>query len=331
MTASRRFFVSAFAVIAVCGALVRTRAYAANPDVAAWGITFDLTITIPLLYWFFFVRAGHAKPLTLAPLFIVCTLLASRIVPRDQQTFLRQLAFLAVPLELLIAGAIVQRVRSVGRRKDRIDIGLYTRSILGEGRIADVVASELAMLYYAFFCWKREPDAVEGRPITFHERSGWGSVVACILVLIAAEGIGMHFLLARWNTFAAWGWTILDVWGAVWLIGDHHALRTRRSSLDGDALHIRLGLRWSVTVALSNIASIEAVHDEREWKRRGTMKIALLEAPRWLVTLREPVVARGLAGLRKEVHALALLPDDEEIVSVLRHATSTAMPIRAES
>lgn len=37
---------------------------------------------------------------------------------------------------------------------------------------------------------------------------------------------------------------------------------------------------------------------------------ASLEEPRMILRLRQPVTATGLAGIRKEIDSLALLPDD---------------------
>jgi hypothetical protein len=45
--------------------------------------------------------------------------------------------------------------------------------------------------------------------------------------------------------------------------------------------------------------------------RKDVLKVAILDDPRWLITLREPVVVHGLAGLRKTVRAIALLPDQD--------------------
>ena len=309
---SARFLAAASFVVAICAVLLRTQAYARNPDVAAWGITFDLTLTIPLLYWFFVVRPGKAPVMTLAPLFVVCTIAATALIPRGQQQFVRDLGRFAVPVaEIGLVGAIVHRMRRRERGENAI------RALLGDTRVADVVEAELSMVYYAFLGWRKKPAETAGRAFTFHERSGWGTVLVCIFVLIAAEGLGMHLLLARWTPYAAWGWTFLDVWGVIWLLGDYHALRLRRSELTADALHIRFGMRWSVTVPLTSIESIEPIHNEKQWKRRDVLKVAMLEEPRYLVVLREPIVARGLAGLRKEIRALALLPDDEAVMAEL--------------
>lgn len=323
MTTVRRhasvFFVaSALLIAGTCFAIVRSRAFAMNPDVAAWGVTFDLSISIPLLYWLFVVRSGKARPLTVAPVFLLGTTIAAFILPRAQQEFLHQLGrVFGAAAEVLLITTLARRI--LAARKEGVTstdpyarIHFAARTLAGEGRVADFIASEVAMLFYAFTGWWKRPEATPGRAITFHERNGWGTILACIFVLLAAEGLGMHLLLNIWSAKAAWTWTALDLWAAMWLLGDYHALRLRRSFIDDDALHLRFGLRWSATVSRDNIASIEPVREEREWKRKDVLKVAILDPPRWLVMLREPVVAHGLAGRTKTVTAIALLPDDDE-------------------
>ena len=300
---STTFFVlSAFTVVALCAVILRSRLFATNPDLAAFGVTFDLTITIPLLYWLFVVRGGKASPLTIAPVFIGGTLLAALLVPHAYQQFLSQLKWIAVP------AAEVALLVAVARSKTM------------RGRVFELVESEASMFRYAFLGWREKPEEVEGHAFTVHERSGWGTILACIIVLIVAEGIGMHLLLSRWKPVVAWVWTGFDLWAIVWLLGDYHALRLRRSSIDAEALHLRYGMRWSVTVPLEKIVSVEEVRAESDWKRKDVLKVAMLEEPRWLVTFDEPVVVKGLAALRKTVRAIALLPDDDETISVLRRA-----------
>jgi hypothetical protein len=325
---SSRFYAAALLVIGTCATLVHTSVFARNPDVAAWGVTFDLTITLPLLYWFFVVRPGHARALTIAPVFLVGSAIATFVVPRGEQQFLHELGmFAGSAVELLLITALVRRVAALRRDNFATDdpyarIATAAHAIAGGGRVGDVIASETAMFYYALFCWRKQPRATS-QTLTFHQRSGWGTIVACILMMIVFEGIGMHFLLGRWSTKAAWDWTALDLWAIVWFLGDYHALRLRHSTLDDGALTLRYGLRWSIAIPLDEIASVEAIQNEREWKRRGVLKVAMLEEPRWLVTLKTPRVANGLAGIRRTVDALALLPDDDDAINALRIATSS--------
>ena len=304
-------------------AIARSAAFRASPDVAAWGITFDLAISVPLLYWFLVVRTGRARPLTVTPVFILGTVAATLLLPRGQQQFVQHLRTFVVPAaELLLIGALIARMRRLKGLSRSGDA--YTRirtaagALAGEGRLADVIASEMAMMYYALFCWRKRPEAVDGRALTFHERAGWSTIVVCLMVLLAVESFGMHLLLRLWTPLAAWIWTAFDLWAAAWLLGDYHALRLRHSTIDEDAFHLRYGLRWSATIPLANIASIEPISGEEQWKRRDVLKVAILDDPRWLITMHEPVVAQGLAGLRKTVTALALLPDDDEAIPNLR-------------
>jgi hypothetical protein len=304
------FAVFALTLIAACAAIVRSRAFAESPDVAAWGITFDLTITIPLLYWFFVVRTGKARPITLGPVFVGGSMLAAALLPASQQQFLRQLAPVA---ELVLLAALVRRIVIARRTRSTSSdpyerIAAAARALAGEGRVAEAIGSEVAVSFYALFAWRMKPERCG---ITFHERNGWGTLLVCTYVVIAAEGIGMHLLLRMWHPYAAWAWTCLDLWAALWLLGDYHGLRLRHTFFDDDALHLRYGLRWSATIPRPLIASIEEVREESQWKRKDVLKVAILDDPRWLITLREPVVVRGLAGLRKTVTAIAMLPDQE--------------------
>ena len=316
MTRARAFVPSAILVIGACFAILRSHAFAQHPDVMAWAVTFDLTLTVPLLYWLLVVRTGRARPLTIAPVFLLSMALAAVLVPKGQQAFLRDLRLLGVPMELLLLGALGYRVFRASRERSTSSdpyerILSASRVLAGDGRAAEVIASEGATMYYALFCWRKQASSEE-RTFTVHERSGWGTVVACILVLLVAESIGLHLLVQMWSWKAAWVVTFFDVWGILWLLGDYHALRLRRSSITDDALELRFGLRWSATIPRSNIASVTEVHAEGEWKRPDVLRVAMLEEPRWLITLREPMTIRGMAGLRKTIRGVALLPDDDE-------------------
>lgn len=309
------FTLSASAVVAVALVLVRTQLFALHADVASWGLTFDLTITIPLLYYVFVIRSGKAKPITIAPLFVVCTSIAALILPRGQQAFLHQLKFVAAPLDIVTIVLIARRIaamRRAGTAPDNVydRISRASHAIFGN-RVADFVTAEVTLIYYSLFAWRAQPRvSADATAITFHKRSEWGTIVACILVLIAFESVGAHLLVQHWSAKAAWIVTCLDVYGALWLIGDFHALRLRPTLARADAIEFRLGMRWNVTIDRSNIASIDAVQSEADWKSKTTLKLAMLEEPRTLIRLKEPVLATGLAGLTKRIDSIAVLPDD---------------------
>lgn len=282
-------FAVTYAVFAIV--VFRTQVYARHPDVLAWGVTFDLALTIPLAWWAFVIRGGHARPITIIPLFVLCTLAASRIVPATQHAFIDQLRWVAAPLDLVTLYLVAR--------------GKWA---LGDTVAGRIMRLEVDTMRYALFSWRKK--ASEG--FTFHERSGWGSIVVCFLVVIAAESIGVHLFLNHISVKAAWIATVLDVYGMLWLIGDYHALRLRTTIVRDDVIEFRLGLRWSATIDRANIAAVEAPRGESDWKRKDVMKLALLDEPRLMIRLREPVVATGMAGIRRTITAVAVLPDDLE-------------------
>ena len=293
------FTLIALSIAIVEIAIVRSAVFAQNRDIAAWGVTFDLTITIPLLYWFFLVRPGHARPVSLAPVFVVCTSAAALILPRTDQAFLRQLRWVAAPLEVL---TIALLVASLWRRRPA---GARERIVGG------IVTTEVVILYYALFSWRAEPEIpADAVAISTHKRSGWGTVVVCIIVLIAFESVGLHLLVQHWSVKWAWIFTALDVYTVLWLIGDYHALRLRPTLIREDEIELRHGVRLNATIARSNIAAVEAITSEAQWKRKGVAKVALLDEPKYLVRLHEPVIAEALAGIKRKIDAIAILPDD---------------------
>jgi len=291
-TSGRRaiFALAAATILALAIAVVHSRIAARNPEVLGWALTFDLTLTIPLLYYAIVVRGGHARPVTLVPVFVICVGVAAHVVPSGQQQFLHQLRWVAAPLDVLTLWLL-------GRR--------LVRGTSGSTALDRLIASEITVLSYALTSWRKRPEP----GFTVHQRSAWGSVVAAIIIVIAAESIGMHLLVQMWSVRAAWIVTALDLYGILWLLGDYQALRLRPTTIDSGSLHIRYGIRWSADVALDNIASVEPVRGE--WKRPGALKIAILDDPALLIRLREPVTATGLGGLlTRQVDTIAILPDD---------------------
>jgi hypothetical protein len=214
--------------------------------------------------------------------------LAALVVPRGHQQFLHDLRFVSVPLELLTIALVARRVLRGG-------------NLFGDGRVAAIVNAEVAILAYALFCWRKKSQ---------RDIEGWGAVVAAFLMLLVFESIGMHLLVQHWNVKAAWIVTALDLYGILWLLGDYHALRLRPSFVRDGVLHVRHGLRWSADVALSNIAAVEPA--PLDWKRKGILRLTLLDDPRFLIRLAEPVTVHGLAGIRRTVDTIAVNAHDAE-------------------
>src|SRR5258706_10275665 len=89
------FTLAAAAIVTVCATILHTHLFARNPELGAWGVTFDLAISIPLIYYIVIVRTGAARPITIAPVFVIGVALATRLIPLGQQDFVRELRWIA--------------------------------------------------------------------------------------------------------------------------------------------------------------------------------------------------------------------------------------------
>lgn len=145
---------------------------------------------------------------------------------------------------------------------------------------------------------------------TVHKRSDWLTVVIGISMAIVAEAIGVHLLLRHWSATVAWTMTLLDAYGIWWLVRDYRDLGRHVTTIEHGVLHLRYGTRWSVDVPLSNIACVKPITGE--WKRKGVLKVAMMDDPKLMIELREPQIANGLMGIKRQIDAIAILPDEPE-------------------
>ncbi len=318
------FWASAGLVAAVCAAIVRTPLFARAPAVGGFGVTFDLCVTIPGLYYALAVRRG-AHPAALIPVFGGGMILARLVVPRGEQQFLHSLAPIGSLLDLVLLALVFARVRRVSRtlRKEggadaAEKIRIACEGLFGPGRLAGFVSAEVAILWYAVFSWRSSEsrDAASGG-MTFYRASGWPTVLAVVFLLIAGEGFGAHVLLSRWSVRAAWTFTALDVYSVLWLLGDFQALRLRPATFDGEALRLRFGMRWSAEIPASNVLSVTRLSPGAFPKSRDTLRFSTLDEPKYAIAFRKPVAFRGIAGLERRVRAVGMLPDDSDSFEAL--------------
>jgi hypothetical protein len=325
------FLFSTLTLLTACMLVLRSALLARSPELAYFGVTFDLCVSVPALYYAFLVRPRSASPLRIVPVFVLMVLLARAVVPAPHRGFLDQLWMLQFPLEAGVAGMLILRTRdAVRKHASEHDVVAkvegISREVLGDTRLAKVVSSEIAALYLGFAGWRHAPARPAGAVTsTFHQRVGWGSIAACLIVLIAAEAIAIHLLVQQWSHRLAWVITALDVWGAVWLVGDYQAFRIRPMVINERGVDLRFGFRWSLTVPYSAVAAVEELpleRAERLRRDRSYLRLSILEEPDQIIVLREPIAAAGVAGMSRAVTSIGLRVDDPAAIQALKERTA---------
>lgn len=294
----------------------------AHPDLLALGITLDLVVVVPCLVYFLLVRGRGWSPLVLIPSFLVSLAGAGRVLPADRQQALHVFEWLAAPIELFVIGLVVIKARQVARRmrtEGPADPGTLfermreaAREVLGANLLSDALAFEIAICHCAFAGWRVRPVSSPAT-FTYHRRIGYGAIVAALLLVLVAETIGLHLLVQRWSTAAAWVLTVLSIYTAFWLVGLYQAVRLRPIRIEEDRLLIRTGLRWRVEVPYEDVAALEILRPGTALpKRKDLLRAVVLGDARYLLRLARPAVAEGPYGIRRRVEQIAFTVDEPQ-------------------
>jgi len=147
-------------VMIACTILVFSPAFLLKGDQLSTAVTLDLTITAPLLY-FLVIRRTQVSKMTVVRVFIAGLLLAGCLLYNKPHFLLSLLKTWVAPLAegallFLIAKKIYRASRSAkkGRKEEREDVLSRCRvmwtEVTGNERAGGILASEMAVLYYAF-------------------------------------------------------------------------------------------------------------------------------------------------------------------------------------
>lgn len=325
------FLAAAGAVYAAALAVASVLPEIDRSGVIAAALTADLALVVPLLYWLLLVRGRGWPRFSVVPVFLASLAGTAAVLPDGHQGALRALELLAAPAELLLIGylsvravAAARRLRAAGGSGDVFErLREVAHRTLGARWAAEVLAFEIATIYFALFSWRAKPDvAGAGTVLSHHRRIGYGPVLAGLTMAMAVEVVPVHLLVALWSPAAAWILTGLSLYGFLWLLGDYRAIRLRPSLVRGGVLDLRLGLRWNARVPLASIRSVRrAGARPPERSTPGYLRATVLGEPRHLLELSEPVDLQGPYGWRKRAHLLGITVDDD---AALERALETA-------
>jgi hypothetical protein len=326
------FLVAASAIyvcsILIVGQLPRLQ----DADALAVGVTCDLVLLVPALYYLLLVRGRGWPALGLAPVFVISLVAASRILPAEHHRLLSALELAAVPVELGLLGwigwravALTRRLRSRRRTADDdafAAIRRASREAIGSSWVAELFAQEIATFYYALCSWRTPlPDAKRG--FTSYRKNSYGVFLSAIVIVLVVETVAVHLLIhTLWSSVAAWTLTAFSLYGLLWMIGDFQALRLRTTSVAADRIDIRLGTRWEVTIPRDAVTSVQSFGQPvdadctsaraAEDKSAKPVDLVLFGTPDVEIRLSRPVTARGLFGLRRTATTIRLQIDDPE-------------------
>jgi len=313
-------------LVLVSWGVVNSTLMTLQPGFVAVAVLVDMTLTAAVCHYLLGVRLGGLLAWTIIPVMILGVITSRLLLPAhiggDGVLPLVGVAIIECTVLLLV----VLRIRTIRRgylaatRAGAEGFDALEAGFLALAPSMPLLAAwarleaQLWSLFFVGWAFKRRP--AEGPNVfTHHRQSHWFTILGVLLFLVLMEGGLVHWWLhSSGHTVAKWVVFALHFYGVVWLVGDMQAARLYRSSLvinDGvRALDVRIGLRGSARVPLSNIAGITIGSWDRAGEGEGL--IALQGTANVKLSFTECNVYKPVLGAPKFVGSLLIYVDEPD-------------------
>ena len=285
-----------------------------NTNILSTGITFDLLLTVPIVY-FLLIRKTNIPKTTVIPFLIIGFIVCSLILPTENQYYLNLFKTWVLPIiELSILSIVIYKIRKALKRykenkTESNDFFTTLKStcyeILPKGVVIPFV-TEIAVFYYGFLDWKKRK--LKNNEFTYHKESGTVALLVSIIFIVSIETFTLHILLAKWNITIAWILTFLSIYSGIQIFGFVKSMFKRPISIEGNKLCLRYGIMNETTIDLANIDSIEITSKDIELNKE-TRKLSFLgklESHNTVIRLKVENTLIGLYGIKRKYKNLAL-------------------------
>lgn len=299
--------------------ITKSNIFSTNPTTLSIGVTFDLLLTVPLVY-FLLIRKTNIPKTTVVPFLIVGIIICSLILPTENQYYLNLFKTWVLPIvELSILSFVIFKVRKGIKRyklnkTESFDFFTTLKStcyeILPKSVVIPVV-TEIAVFFYGFVHWKKRK--LKDNEFSYHKDSGTVTLLIAIIFIVAIETITFHILLSKWNTTVAWILTFLSIYSGIQIFGFVKSMFKRPISIENNKLFLRYGIMNETTIDLTNIDSIEISSKDIELNTE-TRKLSFLgelESHNVVIRLKKENTLIGLYGIKRTYRNLALHVDNK--------------------
>ncbi|MCH2233153.1 MAG: hypothetical protein MK078_02785 [Crocinitomicaceae bacterium] len=287
----------------------------------ALGVTLDLTLTLPLLY-FLAIRKTRVPKITLIPVFVFGLVLAKFLLPNDHHSIADFIQAFVLPMvEFVVVSFIgykVYTIRKAFKAAQERKIDFY-EAFLGAAvevtknkKLSHFLTTEIAAIGYAFFIWKK-PARAENE-FTIYKDSANLAIFGAVILAIVAEGFAIHFWIERYSPVAAWILSIASAYFLIQILGHIKAIKRRYVSIEEDKIIYRYGIFGRVEIPKDLIEKIEVSNfDFKIPEGRKIQRVNLLnevEGANIAFYLKEEIEVEKIYGIKKVGDVLVLHVDD---------------------
>jgi len=293
------------------------------PDLFVLAATLDLTITVPVLVYLFFIRKKRSVT-TIFPIVLASFGIAALILPDMHHTYLNQMIVGLFAIEAIFACLLLYKLILVVNyyatstaREDLFLNRLQTAliAVMGDMTPARILLSEISMYAYLFSLKASLPELGRENSFSYHEKSGYLGIMIMLIHTLLFEGIGMHFLLMQWSPAIAWIGAVLNLYSMLYMIADYKATKRTPILVGESEVTVQIGFRKKLVIPLHSIRAISenAAAYQQDRKRNdiflGTALLSL-EEPKVLIELHEAIEQQPSLGRAKRISKVYVSVDE---------------------
>lgn len=220
-------------------------------------------------------------------------------------------------IEFAVFSIIVFKVRSAIRlfKKQRgltPDIFSAIKNTCSEilpGRLAILLSTELAVVYYGFIDWKSR--VAFDNEFTYHKKGGAASLFYAFFFIILMETIILHLMVSRWSIVSAWIFSGLSVYTAIQLLGIAKSLSKRPISINESTISLKHGILSEVEIPFSNIEKVDLSRKplRRTQQERTLSPFSGFESHNVIISLKDETEVNGFYGLNSKLKVIGINVD----------------------
>ncbi|CAG9623662.1 beta-carotene 15,15'-monooxygenase [Sutcliffiella rhizosphaerae] len=177
--------------------------------------------------------------------------------------------------------------------------------------ITYIARSEILMIYYALFSWKKKPP--EG--MTLYKNSSYIAFQVMLIHTIVIETLGIHWWLHDKSMILSIILLLLNIYTVIFFLADIQAVRLNPTQMNQQSMFLSLGIIKRVEIKFENIECLiedsnilegKVSKDTIEFMARDLEQIY----PDFVLKMKTPVRVTLLMGIEKEYSKIAIRSDN---------------------
>lgn len=289
------------------------------PKELSIGITLDLLITIPFVY-FLIIRKKEIPKITVVTLFVIGIVIASIIIPKQHQALLSQIKTFILPaVELGVFSFLIFKARKIiqeFKKQHSNHLVFYNAmqqavSAVFPNKIGELLATEIAVVYYGFLAWKKR--TLKENEFSYHKNGTSVSIIMGLMLVVLIETIAVHTLVQKWNVIVAWLLTFLSIYTCLQLFSLMLSLSKIPIEVDliSKILTLKYGFFGEAVIPFGNIKGIDLTEKDLPTDKSiiPFSPLGNLDTHNIVLHLNKKAVFKSFYGMQKTYISIAFFVD----------------------